>query len=157
MPVFALVIGKGGPKLAPDTSDPNGLLKQQNWTGNGQHVEQLKNVSIAELTQILQFHVDRPVVDQTGLKARYDLDLRWATDDGTASGADAPPGLFTAIQEQIGLKLEPVKAPGGCAGDREAGETGSQLSCQASIPSRDALLPRNRTVTAIRWAQRAPA
>jgi uncharacterized protein (TIGR03435 family) len=111
MPVFALAITKGGPKLAPDTSDPNGLLKQQNWTGDGQHVEQLKNVSMAELTQILQFHVDRPVVDQTGLKGRYDLDLRWATDDGTASGADAPPGLFTAIQEQIGLKLEPVKAP----------------------------------------------
>lgn len=111
MPVFALAIAKGGPKISPNTSDPNGLLRQENWDGNGQHVEQLKNTSMPELTQILQFHVDRPVVDQTGLKGRYDFDLKWATDDGTATGADAPPGLFTAIREQIGLKLEPVKAP----------------------------------------------
>jgi len=111
MPVFALAIAKGGPKISLDTSDPNGLLRQQNWTNDGQHVEQLKNTSMAELAQILQFHVDRPVVDQTGLKGRYDFNLRWAVDDGTATGTDAPPGLFTAIQEQAGLKLEPVKAP----------------------------------------------
>lgn len=111
MPVFALAVAKGGPKVIPDTSDPSGWFKQQNRTGNGEHVEQLKNIAMPELAQILQFHVDRPVVDQTGLKGRYDFDLRWATDDGTATAADAPPGLFTAIQEQIGLKLEPVKAP----------------------------------------------
>lgn len=111
LPVFALSIAKGGPKITPDTSDTSGWLKQQNGTVNGQHFEKLKNVSMPELTEILQFRVDRPVVDQTGLKGRYDFDLRWAVDDGTATGADAPPGLFTAIQEQIGLKLEAVKAP----------------------------------------------
>ena len=111
LPVFALTIAKGGPKITPNTSDPNGWLNQQNGTVNGQHYENLKNTSIAELTQILEFRVDRPVVDQTGLKGRYDFNLRWALDDGTATGANAAPGLFTAIQEQIGLKLEAVKAP----------------------------------------------
>ncbi len=55
--------------------------------------------------------VDRPIVDQTGLKGRYDFQLKWLTDDSHAMDPDAPPGLFTAIQEQMGLKLEPVKAP----------------------------------------------
>ncbi len=55
--------------------------------------------------------VDRPVVDQTGLKGRYDFKLQWTTDEARDPPPDAPPGLFTAIQEQIGLKLEPVKAP----------------------------------------------
>jgi uncharacterized protein (TIGR03435 family) len=111
LPVFALTIAKGGSKMTPNTSDPNGLLNQQNGTVNGQHFEQLKNTSMAELTQILEFRVDRPVVDQTGLKGRYDFNLRWSVDDGTVAGPDAPPGVFTAIQEQAGLKLEPVKAP----------------------------------------------
>lgn len=111
MPVFALTVAKSGPKITPNTSDPNGWMDQQNGSGNGQHYEHLKNASMAELALILQFRVDRPVVDQTGLKGKYDFNLRWATDDGTATGADTPPGLFTAIQEQIGLKLDPVKAP----------------------------------------------
>ena len=60
---------------------------------------------------MLQFHLDRPVVDRTGLTGRYDFKLRWTVDDAPATEIDAPPGLFTAIQEQIGLKLEPAKAP----------------------------------------------
>ena len=58
-------------------------------------------------------------MDQTGLKGTYDFPLKWTPDDSicrhgyenTAAGetADAPPGLFTAIQEQIGLKLESTK------------------------------------------------
>jgi uncharacterized protein (TIGR03435 family) len=66
---------------------------------------------MADLALILQFHVDRPVVDQTGLKGRYDFKLQWTVDDAQTSAPDAPPGLFTAIQDQIGLKLERAKAP----------------------------------------------
>jgi uncharacterized protein (TIGR03435 family) len=111
--VFALRPAKGGPKLVANTSDPNGLLEQQNGSSGGRHVESLKNTSMAELALILQFHVDRPVVDQTGLKGRYDFKLQWALDDAptTEPAADAPPGLFTAIQDQLGLKLEAVRAP----------------------------------------------
>ncbi len=111
MPVFALTVAKGGPKMIANTSDPNGWFDQQNGTANGRHVEALKNTSMADLALILQFHVDRPVVDQTGLKGRYDLKLQWTVDEAQTTAPDAPPGLFTAIQDQAGLKLERVKAP----------------------------------------------
>jgi uncharacterized protein (TIGR03435 family) len=66
--------------------------------------------------------LDRQVVDQTGLKGRFDFDLNWTPDDShfaglgakippPADGANAPPPLYTAIQEQIGLKLDATKAP----------------------------------------------
>jgi uncharacterized protein (TIGR03435 family) len=111
MTVYTLTVAKGGWKMTVNASDPNGWMDQQNGGSDGQHVESLKNASMSELAQILQFHVDRPVVDQTGLKERYDFKLRWMTDDARAPGPDAPPGLFTAIQEQIGLKLALAKAP----------------------------------------------
>jgi uncharacterized protein (TIGR03435 family) len=111
MPVFALTVAKSGPKMTPNMSDPNGWMDQQNSAANGRDVENLKNASMADLAEILQFRVNRPVVDQTGLKGRYDFKLQWTTDETRATDADAPPGVFTAIQEQIGLKLEPVKAP----------------------------------------------
>jgi len=111
LPVFALTVAKGGPKMVTNTSDPNGWVNQQNSESNGRHVESLTNSSMAELVMILQFHLDRPVVNQTGLKGRYDFKLQWSTDDAPTTAPDAPPGLFTAIQDQIGLKLERVKAP----------------------------------------------
>jgi uncharacterized protein (TIGR03435 family) len=111
MPVFALTVAKSGPKMIANTSDPNGWFEQQNGSTNGRHVEALKNASMADLALILQFHVDRPVVDQTGLKGRYDFKLQWTVDEAQTSVPDAPPGLFTAVQDQIGLKLERLKAP----------------------------------------------
>jgi uncharacterized protein (TIGR03435 family) len=104
-------VTKSGSRMTVNASDPNGWMDQQNGDSDGQHVEALKNASMSELAQILQFHVDRPVVDQTGLKGRYDFKLQWTTDDARAPAPDAPPGLFTAIQEQIGLKLALEKAP----------------------------------------------
>ena len=111
MPVYALTVAKGGPKMTLNTSDPNGWMDQQNSVGSGRDVENLKNASMAEVALILQFRTDRPVVDQTKLKGRYDFKLEWTIDETSVPAADAPPGLFTAIQEQIGLKLEPARAP----------------------------------------------
>jgi len=111
MPVYALMVAKGGQKMTPNASDPNGWMDQQNSMDGGRDIENMKNTSMAELALILEFRVDRPVVDQTGLKGRYDFKLQWTTDDAQSASSDAPPGLFTAIQEQIGLKLEPMKAP----------------------------------------------
>jgi uncharacterized protein (TIGR03435 family) len=61
---------------------------------------------------------DRVVVDNTGLKGRYDFDLAFERDRATAAGADgrAPtiregPSIFSAVQEQLGIKLESTKAP----------------------------------------------
>ena len=111
MPVYALVVAKGGPKLAANTSDPNGRLEQHPRDGNGQHSELLKNFSMAELALILEFRVDRPIVDQTRLTGRYDMTLKWTYDEDQApTDGSAAPSLFTAVQEQLGLKLEPVRA-----------------------------------------------
>ena len=96
--------------MAVNLSDPNGWMDQQNNASNGRDIENLRNASMPDLAEILQFRVNRPVVDQTGLKGRYDFKLQWTTDETRAMDANAPPGVFTAIQEQIGLKLEPVKA-----------------------------------------------
>lgn len=111
MPVYALTVAKGGPKMVANMSDPSRWMHQQNSENNGRHVEALKNTSMTELALILQFHVDRPVVDQTGLIGRYDFKLQWTLENAPATEPDAPPGLFTAIQDQIGLKLERAKAP----------------------------------------------
>jgi uncharacterized protein (TIGR03435 family) len=61
----------------------------------------------------LQGMVDRPVVDRTGLTGTYDFDLRFAAAAALAAAPDAPnlPSIFTAIQEQLGLKLETSRGP----------------------------------------------
>ena len=66
------------------------------------------------LVNQLSIELKRPVVDRTGLTGFYNFTLRW-TPDGRTAG-DAPedasaPSIFTAVQEQLGLKLEPTKAP----------------------------------------------
>jgi uncharacterized protein (TIGR03435 family) len=53
----------------------------------------------------------RPVLDKTGLKGEYDYELRWSADSGVAGRPDGPPSIVTAIQEQLGLKLESTKGP----------------------------------------------
>jgi uncharacterized protein (TIGR03435 family) len=66
---------------------------------------------MADFAFIMQFFLDRPMVDQTGLTGRYDFSLRWTFDETQASSdPNAAPGIFTAIQEQLGLKLDAVKA-----------------------------------------------
>jgi len=87
----------------------------------------VQNATMNDFTQLMQSAVlDRPVVDQTGLEGRWDFLLKWTPDESQFGGmgikvpppgdagsdaADAPPPLFTAIQEQIGLKLDAGKAP----------------------------------------------
>jgi uncharacterized protein (TIGR03435 family) len=111
MPVFALTVAKGGPKLTLNTSDPNGLRRQQVRAANGQRREEFTNTSMKELALLMLVEVDRPVVDQTGLQGKYDFKLSFTNDESRApTDGSAPPGLFTAIQEQLGLKLKPVKA-----------------------------------------------
>ena len=111
MTVFALAVAKDGPKMAASKGDPNGLPDNEGMGGNGRQIRKYTNVSMSDLALMLQLHADRPVVDQTGVKGRYDFKMQWTVDEAQSTDADAPPGLFTAIQEQIGLKLEPAKAP----------------------------------------------
>jgi uncharacterized protein (TIGR03435 family) len=84
-----------------------------------------RNANIKDLAGLLQTVVlDRPVLDQTGLTGRYDFTLDWTPDEfqfggraaqaqapQPAPGTDVPPDIFTAFQNQLGLKLEGTKAP----------------------------------------------
>lgn len=112
MAVYALTVAKGGPKIKENTTAGNDMPEQHPRDGNGQHTEMLKNFSMSDLALILDFRVDRPVIDRTGLTGRYDFTLKWTYDEDRAPmDGSAAPSLFTAMQEQLGLKLEPLKAP----------------------------------------------
>jgi uncharacterized protein (TIGR03435 family) len=111
MPVFALTVARGGPKLQKSAGDPNAGPGSGGSTVNGIEDHHYTNTSMTALALMLMIYTDRPIVDQTGLQGRYDFLLRWTKDETAATAPDAPPGFFTAMQEQLGLKLEPTKAP----------------------------------------------
>jgi uncharacterized protein (TIGR03435 family) len=110
LPVYAIVVGKTAPKLTKSTKDPSG----NPWVAFSPSGSfSVGNASMADLATFMQrYAMDRPVVDKTGIPGKYDLSLVWTPDDKVASTDDpnAPPGLFTAIQEQLGLKLEATRA-----------------------------------------------
>ena len=118
LPVYALRVAKDGATLASGkgivktAADPNGVLDMHDRINGGQRHIQVSNGSIADIALVLKFYTDRPLVDQTGLKGRYDFQLAWTFDETRApTDGSAAPSLFTAVQEDMGLKLEPVKAP----------------------------------------------
>ncbi len=104
LPILEIVIAKNGPKLAehPLNGGPTGVTSPAGRViGRGE--------SIAQLAEWLSGQVEKRVIDRTGLTAKYDFDLQWKTDDAVTSTQEA--SLFTAIQEQLGLKLRAAKAP----------------------------------------------
>jgi uncharacterized protein (TIGR03435 family) len=110
MPVYALVVAKGGPKFK---ESPPGAQKLLTLRSKGKAATM--SVTSGDMAQLAsQFSkrnsVDRPVIDKTGLTGTYDYKLEWG--DDTAGGADpAVLSAFTAFQEQLGLRLEPTRAP----------------------------------------------
>jgi uncharacterized protein (TIGR03435 family) len=118
MSALLLTVAKGGPKLKA-SDNPAGL---PGLFFGGVGVLNVSNAHIFEFTGLMQQAVlDRPIVDQTGLTGKYDFMLKWTPDEAqlaqmgmkapATEAADAPPNLFTAMQEQLGLKLESGKAP----------------------------------------------
>jgi uncharacterized protein (TIGR03435 family) len=101
LPIYALVVAKGGAKL--------GALQDSGTSINrgSDRIEVQASNSVSTLAEQLSMIVGRDVVDQTGITGRYDLKLQWTPDDA----ADSGPSLFTALEEQLGLKLEPAKGP----------------------------------------------
>ena len=75
----------------------------------------VKSATIADFAGFLQryYGMDRPVIDRTGLSGRYDFTLKWTPDDRPKTGGvtDEFPDFFTAIPQQLGLKLETVTQP----------------------------------------------
>jgi uncharacterized protein (TIGR03435 family) len=110
--VYAITVAKGGEKMIKSAGDPNGTMDERDGQSGGVVTMRLTNASMSEFPWALMYFLSRPAVDQTGLTGRYDFQLKWTSDESRApTDGTAPPSLFTAIQEQLGLKLEPVKAP----------------------------------------------
>jgi uncharacterized protein (TIGR03435 family) len=119
--VYAITVSKTGQKLSKNETNPKGL---PGFGGGGRGGLRVVNATMAEFGAMMQANVlDRPVVDQTGLgAARWDFILKWTPDPSLAPpgapnapappapDADAPPDLFLAMQQQLGLKLEATKA-----------------------------------------------
>jgi uncharacterized protein (TIGR03435 family) len=104
LPVYALTVSKDGPKLGggEKPEDPAAIRMRG---GPGLMIGEKINTQI--LDEALSEVLGRPVVDKTGLTGFYDFKLEWTPDDSDTPG----PSIFTAIQEQLGLKLEAQKGP----------------------------------------------
>jgi uncharacterized protein (TIGR03435 family) len=123
--VYALVVGKSGSKLQESQMKEGDAGRGRMMMGRGQFSGQ--GVALQMLTQSLSSQLGRPVIDRTGLKGNFDFKLEWTPDPGQSGGpfggglppgADAPPppdsngpSVFTALQEQLGLRLESQKGP----------------------------------------------
>jgi uncharacterized protein (TIGR03435 family) len=137
LPVLTLVIAKGGPKLheaKPGDTYPNGL-KDFNGQGGGPGMMLMRpgqltgqGLPLSSLARVLTQQLGSTVQDKTGLTGKYDLTLQWTPDrngsampgapepglqgPGSGGSTDASgPSIFSAIQEQLGLKLESQKGP----------------------------------------------
>ena len=119
--VYVLSVDKGGPKDMAKSLNP-GLLGGYGFEpGTGGVKIVAHNASMEDFTaMVLQGSVlDRPVLNETGLEGRYDFNFTFLPDDSTFQGHAAPlppgdapaPSIFTAMREQVGLKLEAVKKP----------------------------------------------
>lgn len=125
-PAYALVVIKNGPPLSADQSPPaetqpppdrngampRGALRMTAGSAFG------RAIPISLLARFLGQTLGRPVIDKTGLTGRYDIEFHWTPE---SVSVDSPPGvsvpdadapsLFTALQEQVGLKLESTTGP----------------------------------------------
>jgi len=117
--VYAITVAKTGSKLVKSEADPNGL-PGLGFRGLGNLV--VRNANMSDFAGLMQSAVlDRPVVDQTGLTGKYDFTLDWKPDEfqfrtfgpqpppPSSETADSRPDLTTAIQQQLGLKIEAAK------------------------------------------------
>jgi uncharacterized protein (TIGR03435 family) len=111
LPVYALVIAKNGPTL--QVSKPDGTLSNptkgsDNRGQPGMSTSRITDGSMADLARGLSHQLGRIVLDQTGLKGKYDFTLQYSHDENPDSSG---PSIFSALQEQLGLKLESTKGP----------------------------------------------
>jgi uncharacterized protein (TIGR03435 family) len=105
--VYSLVVAKNGPKLKRvdpgegDTTSRRGHLTATRTSMHG----------LARFLGGPNVRLGRPVMDKTGLDGVFDFELTWTPEGSKDEKADAPPSIFVALQEQLGLKLESQKAP----------------------------------------------
>jgi len=122
LPVYAMIVPKTGTKITVSAGDPNAFPGIGFGQGPGVLSLVGRNTTLDGVANALQSNIlDKPVVNQTGLTGRYDFLLKFTPDPsqaanfgglapGNAADPDAPPDIFSAFQQQLGLKLESTKA-----------------------------------------------
>jgi len=123
LPVYDLVVTKDGPKLQkspPPTDDPDhptppGKHRRTSWQFNNGEIT-VTSITMSDFAVTLADQLHHTVIDKTGLTDAYDFNLKWTPDEDADKAADngaadRPPDIFTALQEQLGLKLEAAKGP----------------------------------------------
>lgn len=110
LPVFAMMLAKGGPKFKPTAlNDPSGK-------GEGTSIQNgvftANAITMSSLADSLSYQLHRTVLDRTGLSGKFDLSFSWLTPYGPdASPESSESSLLTALGEQLGLKLQSAKGP----------------------------------------------
>ena len=123
LPVYDLVLAKDGSRLKPNAAvyEKNPAVKPKEGMAPGGYFTSTGEftgvaVPLSSFVGNLASNLQRNVIDKTGLTANYDIHLKWTPEGAAPAGPDsarpdpAPP-LFTALQEQLGLKLVPAKGP----------------------------------------------
>jgi uncharacterized protein (TIGR03435 family) len=110
LPVYDLVVIKSGQKFTP-SADQTGQGRGMDGRGDSKNYNYTFHATpLSALTDLLATQVQRTVIDKTDLTGSFDFALTWAKHD-TSEQTDSSPSIFTALQEQLGLKLEPAKGP----------------------------------------------
>lgn len=118
-PIYDLVLAKGGAKMEEVGTNASGAdAKAQGAPGKFGSMRMsfgeltAQGIGIDQLIFSLQGVVKRKIVNQTGLTGKYNFTLKWSgEEEGGAAGPEPGPSIFTALQEQMGLKLEPARGP----------------------------------------------
>lgn len=117
--IYQLEVAPNGPKLKPSASAPDEPAALISVVYPQRVVLPARNATMGDLVSMMQrAMLDRPVVDKTALMGRFDFDLEWAPDESQFGGelpkppeGSQVPGLFTALQEQLGLQLKATRGP----------------------------------------------
>jgi uncharacterized protein (TIGR03435 family) len=108
MPVYDLVVAKGGPRVKLSQDE----LKDSTWNINSQDTSIVltsRGAAMGDLAAALTDEVHRQVDNKTGLTGHADITLKWSDDVAAQQGGPNVISIFTAIEEQLGLKLQPSK------------------------------------------------
>ena len=107
LPLYELVVARGEPKFKPA---PKESVDAPDMEVHRRMID-AKAQGMASLANILTAMINRSVIDKTGLPGTYDFTLQWSPDAEAGADVMAPPGLFAALEDQLGLKLRPAKGP----------------------------------------------
>lgn len=104
---YDLALAKGGPKLVESKTDGS---MDRVYYGIGRLA--YNRSTMDRFVVLLSRQLKQPVFDKTGLHGKYDIDLRWTADDAAPAADSTPlPDIFTALRQQLGLRLEASKEP----------------------------------------------